>query len=410
MEYPVLSPTIGARNPYVAAEHILKKKINWRKKHPDNKIKLLETAFGRPYHELFDPRYGSPLFPKQKRLVKNREISVGAGDTTSCSPNPCPSFTRWDPLPNATVTPDKAVYNDLIQGCLPNCYFIAALSSFAWATQSQPAFQTKNTKILASQQVLPDASTGYTFQFCSPAMDGTNIILNKAPVADPSFTISEKIPLSDTGAPIYSRSNNSLESWPCLFEKAYATWRYSKINNLTPDYKVIPDYLSICKGNPLTSLLHLTGMITTLNTSMFYTAGMTGDQIYTKIAGQYSPVKLRAKTDYATVAWTYDPAIDKVAVTYNDDIIVANHAYSVLGVFQQNKKNFIVLRNPWGQKHGDPTRITATDTSTTALVSSDFAEGTCPFLSTNLNDPNDGIFGISADKFQMYFAGFGWVK
>jgi len=396
---------VGVRNPYAIAELNLKKEVKWDTKSRDEKIRILEKSVGRPYCEMFDPCYGSSLFPSS-RNNQNELPATGSGDAVSCTPNPCPAMDDWLPVPNGIFSDNKITYDDLIQGCLPDCYFIAALSALAWAMRSQNDFQTKL------------GGSNYSYTFYSPQTDALGkILLNQNPVADPAFTVNEKIPLIRPATKIYSRSNTVYETWPSIYEKAYATWCFCKKNQISPGPNVYPDYLSICQGNPLTALIQLTGKsVTSLKTSEMDDGGC-----YFKIGTQFTPDVdptttryVQMKTNYPTVAWTYYSA--PAGVSYSDDVIVANHSYTVLGVYPQiippDDKKYIILRNPFGQKSGDPNR--ARDPN---LPADAFFDGIWGPLGRNatgtlrtLSDPTDGIFALKDSVFKKYFAGFGWLK
>jgi len=151
-----------------------------------------------------------------------------------------------------------------------------------------------------------------------------------------------------------------------------------------------------------------------------YTTGIKGSDIY-NIIGTQNPAPpanpvVKAQTNYPAVAWTHNP-LDKTdiipaGVFYRDDVIVANHSYTILGVYPSNGKRYIVLRNPWGQKSGDPKRtcdpLTDPYQCKGILADTAFAKG--KWLGKALEDPSDGIFALDADVFQQYFAEFGWVK
>jgi len=257
-----------------------------------------------------------------------------------------------------------------------------------------------------------------TYTFWSPQKDANgNILLDKMPVKDPAVSINDAIPVIKPDIKIYSRSYTPNETWPCIFEKAFAHWRYCKINNLNPaDTTIKPEYINICQGNPLTVLMQIQGKFPTY----FYTTGIKGSDIY-NIIGTQNPAPpanpvVKAQTNYPAVAWTHNP-LDKTdiipaGVFYRDDVIVANHSYTILGVYPSNGKRYIVLRNPWGQKSGDPKRtcdpLTDPYQCKGILADTAFAKG--KWLGKALEDPSDGIFALDADVFQQYFAGFGWVK
>ena len=385
--------TIGARNPYTVAELKLRKKINWQKKSPESKVKILEQVFGKPYNELFDPRTSSDLFPKTTD-PRYEKINAGAGDTVSCASNPCPAIENWTAVTGGSYTPDAVAYDDLVQGCLPDCYFISALSALAWASGTKTTFRNQ---LIASP---------YKYTFYLPQTDAAgSILLDKVPVADAAVSVNDKIPVLKPEQRIYSRSNTAAETWPSIIEKAYASWRYCRKYGKNPaDTTIQPEYIHICQGNPLTALMHLTGKTPTYS----YTNGLTGNLIYSMIGTQMmiSPEKyvVVLQTKYPAVAWTHNPAdatdVIPKDVVYRDDVISANHSYTVMGVYVSNAKKYIVLRNPWGQKSGDPIGGILPDTA--------FAKGL--WLGKKLEDPADGVFALDADLFQKYFAGFGWVK
>ncbi len=104
------------------------------------------------------------------------------------------------------------------------------------------------------------------------------------------------------------------------------------------------------------------------------------------------------------VAYTYDPRIEAppAGIAYADATIVGNHAYAVLGVFPND---YIVMRNPWGQKGAGPG---SGDPDPTQLPAGALASGTW-YGGFNLADPNDAVFALKASVFRNYFKGFGWV-
>jgi hypothetical protein len=389
MDEDAIKTIVGVRNPYAVAQLKLGQKIDWQKKTPEEKNQLLEKAFGKPYDQLFDPKFGSSLFPAS---VSAGSSEIQTGDPLSCTPNPCPAMSGFLQLPGV-VFKNTARYDDSIQGCLPDCYFIAALCAYAWASNSSSSFQTKIS-----------SPNPYNYTFYSPAKDAAgNIIAGGVPTADPSFDVTDKIPLISPETIIYSRSNDYKEIWPSIYEKAFATWVYCKKNRITPGPTVNPDYLTICQGNPVTALINITGKPDT----SFSTRNLADGISYEKIRTQFTAAG-SDKTPYPTVAWTYPTA--PAGVTYRDDVIVANHSYTVLGVYPKappaDDKKYIVLRNTFGQSRGDPK--TNLDPN---LPSDAFYTGAWgPINPKLIGDATDGIFALRDSVFRKYFAGFGWVK
>ena len=124
----------------------------------------------------------------------------------------------------------KSVYNasggkyyvEPLQGCVNDCYFIAALVSGAWAA---------NSKL----RIHPN----YRFYKTENPVGWGNW-----------FTINEDLALDSTNNLVYGRSS-TMYIWSCLYEKAYAVW---KSGSQTP---VIKDVLN--GGNGLDALLHIFG-------------------------------------------------------------------------------------------------------------------------------------------------------
>jgi hypothetical protein len=348
---------IGARNPFVFAEHKLNEKIMWKKMNSGQKRKKLEEAFGMPYDQLFDPNNDSPLFVK-------------TGDMRECK---TVSNPLWAPNPGGSsyfVT--SRAFNDPVQGDLPDCYFIAALSSLAFLN------------MIPDKKPLdpPKPPNTYAFMFYSSAGGQAQTV-----------EITYNLPLDRAISMYrYSKSFTTGEIWVALYEKAFASWVGAKTDT--------PDYSKICTGDPVTALLNLTGK----NTSRYSTTAYTGTQIFNMIKSKCNPAT--KKVLYPMVAYTYDPRIPPIppGLTYTDATIVGNHSYSVLGFYGDS---YIVMRNPWGQKGagqgsgpglGDPV----------GLPAGALATGT--WNQVQLEDPNDAIFALKSDVFRNYFKGFGWVS
>jgi hypothetical protein len=341
---------IGARNPFSVAERKLNEKIDWQYLTPEQKQEKLKKAFNKDYKKLFDPREAKDLF-------------VEAGDLQPCAPI-VPN--TWAPNPaGSSYTVTSRIFNDPLQGDLPDCYLIASLSSLAFLN------------------MIPDKTgTSYSYTFYNPpaTMGGT-------PVATSPVNITNIIPLDSNNNYHYSKSVTPGEIWIMMYEKAFASWVGNKSDK--------PDYSKICTGDPVVALLNLTGWKYS-TTSRFSNKNLTASQIYDKIfavcrwAGPYRI------TTRPMVAFTYDPRIEpQPGITYTDATIVGNHSYSVLGVLAPD---YIVMRNPWGLKDPNPTGLPAG-----ALASGAW------YQTTDLANPYDAVFALKASVFKDYFKGFGWV-
>ena len=73
----------------------------------------------------------------------------------------------------------------------------------------------------------------------------------------------------------------------------------------------------------------------------------------------------------------------------------ANHAYSILGTWETNNRQYVILRNPWGWY--EATLNTHAGTWTTPES----------WGNANLTLPGNGVFALEIHTFREYFMGFG---
>lgn len=361
---------VGVINPYALAEVKLKRRIAWDR--VSDPRKLLERTLSTKYEKLFDPKYDSPLYaglkyrPEAESLerVEIRPAVEGVRDTAVNMRG-----VVWiDP---GHYFEEYSEMTDPIQGTVGNCYFIAALSSVAWA----------RTYVIAQRNRATDTSGGFV-----------NMIEFYRTNKWERVEVTEKLPLHFPGNVfIYARSSDRGEIWPSVYEKAYAKWRTNHAGDR-------PDYNSLRGGDPVWATRQLTG----LTPHYVLTLSQSAGNIWQKIRSNC----MSHKTYNPMVAWTYpsgDLSPDKV--NYSDANLVANHAYSILGVNYANNRKYVVLRNPWGWKEAtlniDGGIWVAWDTP---------YYGGQGFWRTINMARGDGIFALRVDTFKKYFAGFGWVK
>ena len=175
-------------------------------------------------------------------------------------------------------------YTEPIQGCVKNCFFMAALVSVAWAA---------NTKL----KIHP------VYQF------------HNGNSWDPSFEINKDLAVDTTDNLVYGRTSSQY-IWPCLYEKAYAKWKDA------PDHRDEPPIGIILNGgNGIHALQNICGGTRYSNTT---TPGLT------------IPVNPRSgnKTIYPSVAYTKKSP--------ESSQLTSNHTYSVLRITGDGWE----LRNP----------------------------------------------------------------
>lgn len=361
---------IGVINPYALAEVVTKKKINWAK--VANPRQLLEKTLGMPYEKLFDPKYGSPLYAGLKYEPETKSVK------------------RPDDLSTAISAPKELVesagtitwvdtggeffecateFSDPVQGAVGDCYFIAALSSIAWARPYVIAERTCATGL--NQKNFLDM-----IEFYNNGNTAKVEITQLLPMVSNMF--------------IYARSSEVGELWPALYEKAFAKWA-------TKDTTDTPDILKIAGGDPVGALSRLTSLAPNYRSN----SSLSAHDIWQTVRGNC----ISCKTFNPMVAWTYgtSPSPD---VDYSSAHIAANHAYSIFGWAYNNNQEYIILRNPWGCYD-----------ATLNVANITWVAWDQPYYNSGHGwwrpipmAPNDGVFALRSDIFQKYFAGFGWVK
>jgi hypothetical protein len=445
----IITPAyVGARNPYALANVIQKEPITWPR--ITNKAAHLEKIFApyapeaadKPikYSQLFDPAHGSPLFPKiQKRksgLLKKAErpekitatqllklnFTLRCGDSqrswvTDCASQPSLDWDTLEPNTdriNSILDPYVRV-DAPIQGCPADCWLISALSSVAW-TDSWP---------IAG---IVDYLELYDF-LRSDSVVG----------APPESTIPLIVDNNNNQIPAFAFSKFS-ETWPAIFE-LYMTSLQQKLG-VIPQADP-PNVAQIGRGDP-----HYACACITMNE-------ITADSRIMAQGGEFDPDVVWniihnnclqgnasfMSTTHPTVAWTYCTGSDTPdadltllgctaetrapSAVYSDEILVASHAYSVLGTMTaNNNQQFIMLRNPWGgapDGNGNyflevPVNLQnyrlADPCSIYLYPSDNGGNGPSDYLVTSDDGSRkvkDGIFGLHYEDFAKFFAGFAWV-
>jgi hypothetical protein len=132
------------------------------------------------------------------------------------------------------------------------------------------------------------------------------------------------------------------------------------------------------------------------------TQSLTADEIYAKVQDNC----VNRKTFNPMTAATYESAKDAPdKINYNDANLVANHAYSILGVQQTAGHKYIVLRNPFGTQEATLT----VDGGTWIAWDAPYNGGPGWWRPIDLAT-TDGIFALEPDTFKKYFLFFGVVK
>jgi hypothetical protein len=453
LSFPPVRQNVGARNlRVIAARRIILREFSHRKSDhiavrkrfrelisTPNLKDLMKVAFDvkmqkdpRYYEKLFDPMHGSLVYQglsqaTKKLAAKSKDgmydeyvtffdkFSLKSG--TAAIPDICPQAKRSanqsaiignkSPAAVNTLGVVNAGYefNDPVQGCLGNCWLIAAFSSYAWASTYNGAVYP-NTKIKNPIKV-------------------TSLNLGKKPItSNMSFYLD-----TYTNYPYYARTNLKMlnpaepkyECWPSLYEKCFAL--YYENRNYPFNTSDPPNYPGIDFGSAYTALTEFTQTTSSFINTVNYlgtspaTADISGmtTLIKTNVCGISSD--LTDKTFYPamrpTVTDTYfsevkvpqaanNAGYTPATVVYNCPGLPANHTYSILGLYRDGD-TYVVLRNPWGYDG----KIEAFNTDLQKSLATSLT--TLPAPANIADTGSEGIFGLKMITFMRYFEKLGWI-
>jgi hypothetical protein len=226
--------------------------------------------------------------------------------TAACLLTPIPNITGWSKLweyGGGGYSPFEPA-----QGSADDCWLIAALSSVAWAAGAR----LRGKAAITIYNPKTGASTNYNF------------------TANP---LTEKIPVNG-GNVIFARTDPLGDSWPALYEKAYAIWKSGQVIDT-------PNIGAIGMGDGISALKSITGYLHTNPAGDIAAANVNFNAATPGLSSP--PVNAQGKTLYPTVAWT----------TAKEGLpagIYQNHSYSFFGFYATGGKTYVILRNPYGSQ------------------------------------------------------------
>ena len=302
------------------------------------------------------------------------------------------------------------IIGDIVQGACLDCYFLAALFSWAWYCI---AFPPKTLVANNGIYTIPFHSYSY------PNWSTTDI------------QVKPTLPLDSQSQLVFAQQTpDKSEIWPALYEKAYAEYKKcialpAKKNADQGPFPLPydPDIAQLPRGDPLLALTEITKWLAATGTNndagyptVHSTASIVaktnpyGSSAY-EILEKYN--KSGLFTNYPTVAWTYGENSAPFPNTWViNTILQPNHSYSILGRFVNAAGQYIVVRNPWGLPV-DKTDVRVTQNGFQGYIPSVVWQPDSVInarFRLNLGKNNFGIFGIHTTAFEKYFAGFGWVQ
>ena len=153
-----------------------------------------------------------------------------------------------------------------------------------------------------------------------------------------------------------------------------------------------PDITATAWGDCVWATAQLTG-----GKRYYYdTASRSADELWNLVKAN----SLSHRTFNPMTCWTYSSGdASKKKIVYSDANIVASHCYTILGWAYRNAKKYIILRNPWGN----------TEATVGTLNETVWLYDISWWRPINLTAV-DGTFAIEASAFKTYFPGMGVVK
>lgn len=443
-----VAPQCGVINPYALAEVVSGRKIDWAK--VDNPARLLESLLGTPYEELFDPKYGGPLY-FGSRLDERMRVQRA-------------------PEPLLEVEP-RLDHDDLSAPLDPDLSGVRRLGELAKIRGFQELAELRVRRIayegarnIAVLLELPDHNRLERLARLFPKDVLQRIVLDPKFLGDQGWTppgaewrdvgnfFAEAAeyfdPIQGAVGDCYLIAALSSVAWArpdaiqhvtratgtnqqrftdkigfykldtkdiekqvevtesilqsvgggdiyCRSSEAGEIWpavyekAYAKFaTNVDNDH---PNITAISGGDPVAASCRIVGGAR----AYYWNSGYTADALFDLVRGN----SRGGRTFNPMTAWTYGSGdAAPTPVNYVDANVAGNHAYSVLGWAMHHGRRYIVLRNPWG--HSEVTAGALTGAISMYDIS---------WWRTIDLDVNDGTFAIPADIFQSHFAGMGVV-
>ena len=289
---------------------------------------------------------------------------------------PPPGKIRWQlPAGAAQLLVAGADFRDPVQGRIPDCSLIAAMSALAWV---DPAGW--RARLAAAQGAVNDPLTVTLFD------NGSEL----------RQQVSRRLPIAAGSVP-FARSRTPTETWPTLIEKAAV----KAAAGGGGDEPTVRDYKRFPRARPDEAATTLTGA--------------AGD--YSKVADVFDTVRDHCHPPVAVgggarssvarqplMAWTYSANDGGYAAAEPNfgaaTQLAANHAYTVLGWHRSGGETFVILRNPWGQPPSAPDP---------RLLQSPWPTGR-PEPALDVIPMNQhGVIGVPKDLFNKCFDGIAWT-
>jgi hypothetical protein len=255
----------------------------------------------------------------------------------------------YQPLTGGLITPIQL--NNLNQGKLGNCAFIAALAATFGKIEDPSTANLKQSEFLNSA-ITTDGSN-YTLKFYNylTSQPGNVMVNNQVVTKDDKLfgatwdNLNDVEPTEASGQPI----------WGAIFERAYAKWRGEETGQNGYDVTGNGDV----GGKPLK---RLTGQAI----QEIYWVPSESDPVYSVI--QFTGDVEESYNDLGSI--TQEEIFNRIQTALNEGryvmtgtiseaeklsqgALVSTHAYSVHNAYEMNGTKMILVRNPWGKDNSN---------------------------------------------------------
>jgi len=194
---------------------------------------------------------------------------------------------------SAPIFVDGPQYNDIRQGAVGDCYFVASLAALA------------------------DTDPEIIRQLVAPLGDGTCAVRFYRGGTSVFVRIDADLPTYSGGSLAYAKLTASGETWVAMVEKAYAFFRYGENSYSSLNWGWMADP---------------TEEITNVATSMTWTTDMTAASLFSYIQG--------------SLANGHAMTIGSKSTAFGP--IVGSHAYMIKSAQVVNGTSYVTVYNPWG--------------------------------------------------------------
>ncbi len=244
--------------------------------------------------------------------------------------------------------------DDVLQGTLGDCYFLATVSSLARANPDliKGLFARNDDGTLALD------SAGRVQAMFYREDDYGDFVRDLAP-------ITTKIPVDRKGRPIFARVADQ-KLWVVALEKAFAVWN-DKFYGTSQRLEIEPSRYErwrtgwdrIDGGHAWRVMEALTGIWASHHTieATRESAFVTYTRIQRALAEgrlvDASSVSMRALKLHERVQSARATRLlrNNGSLRIANDLITGGHAYSVFGAYERHGQRYVLLRNPFGERH-----------------------------------------------------------